>query len=457
MSTLLILNATIVEENRNIKMDVYIRGGRIEKMGKDLSMMKVSKVLDLKGKFLLPGMIDCHVRFPDGDMPNDCDGSGLDHGRGDIHSETKAAVAGGVTTFFSASSHFLCDSPITSIKVLEEKKALAAEKSLVNYSFYFSATNKNLDEIKHIDPQTCCALKISMGGTRGELLVDDEKSLDPIFKHSPLLVACHCEDTPTIVENEESYRQIHGDNIPIVLHPKIRSEEACYISSSLAVKLAKTHDTQLHLLHVSTVKEINLLQDAPITEKLITADVAAHFLDFTEEDYAIKGNQIKCNPAIKTEIDRAALFQGLIDGRLDNVCSDHVITTPDDKEGNYFESLSGMPNTQYALLSLLEHYHDGILSLQAVVNKTSHAIADIFKIKKRGYIQKGYWADLVVVDLEKGVTAKDKNVLSKSNWTPYDGVTFRSSIYATIVNGDLVYINNKVRAGTNGQLVEFDR
>ncbi len=457
MSTLLILNAKLVQENREIQADVYIRGGRIEKIARDLSSMKVSKVLDLKGKHLLPGMIDSHVQFPDDYLQNDCEGKGLDKGKGDIHSESRAAVAGGVTTFFSASNDHYLNTTIVTNKILKEKMALASEKSLANYSFYHSATNKNLDELKLIKPTLCCGLKIAMSGTRGELLVDDISVLNSIFESSPLLIAAHCENTPIIVENEESYRQIHGDNIPMELHPKVRSEEACYSASSLMVELAKAHDARLHLLHISTAKEVELLSNDPSKDKLITAEVAAHYLDFTVADYAKKGALIKCNPAIKTEIDRAGLFQGLMDGRLDCISSNHILLTKDEKQGNYFDVYSGVPTSQCTLLSLLEHYHDGILSLQNLIDKTSHSVADVFKMKDRGYIREGYWADLVAVDFDKDFTPGKEDIISKAGWSPYEGNTFRSSIHATIVNGNLVYINNKVRSGENGKRVEFDR
>ena len=442
--TLLILNAKIVNENSIVESDIYIRRGRIEKIAKDLSSMKVSNVLDVKGKHVMPGMIDDHVHFSE---------PGLTH-KGDIKSESRAAVAGGITTFFDMPDSI---PNVLNSERLEEKMQLAAETSIANYSFYHGASNDNIEDIKMIDPLACCGLKVFMGGSNGNMLVDDEETLNDIFEHTPILLATHCEDTPTIVENEENYRQIYGDEIPIEFHSKIRSVEACVKSSTLAMKLAKAHQTRLHILHITTAKEAEKLSEKPLSEKLITAEVCCQYLMFCDEDYETRGSLIKCNPSIKTTVDRAALVQGLLDGRLDVLGTDHAPHTLEEKQGNYFDTQTGMPMVQYALSSLLEHYQDGIFSLELIAAKTSHAVADLFNIKDRGYIREGYWADLVVVDLENVVTASNKDVISKCGWTPFDGYEFRSSVYATIVNGELVYINQKVRNGTLGQRVEFDR
>ena len=424
--------------------DIYIRSGRIEKICKDLSAMKVLHVLDVKGKYLLPGMIDDHVHFRE---------SGKAY-KGDMCSESRAAVAGGVTTFFDMPDS---NPKVLNSEILEAKAELAAENSLANFAFYHGASNDNLDEIKAIDPLSCCGLKVLMGGSTGSMIVDSPEVLDKIFEHSPVIIATHCEDMPTIVENEENYRQIYGDDVPFQLHAKIRSEEACYKSSSLAVTLAKSHEAKLHVMHVTTAKEVEMFTDLPITEKLISAEVCCHYLAFSEEDYESKGSLIKCDPAIKTEVDRAGLFQGLMDNRLDVIGTDHTPLLWSEKQGNYFEVASGMPSVEYALPSLLEHYQDGIFTLEFLAQKTSHAVADLFNIKDRGYIREGYWADFVVIDLEKQTNANNKDVISKAGWTPYDGTEFRSSVYATIVNGDLVYINGKIRTGTLGKRVKFDR
>lgn len=406
--------------------------------------MKVQHVLDVKGKFLLPGMIDGHVHFRE---------PGMEH-KGDLSSESRAAVAGGITTFFDMPNTI---PSVVSSEMLEDKMKLAAQKSVANYSFYHGASNENLEAIKAIDPLSCCGLKVFMGDSSGNTLVDRPEVLESIFKNAPLIIAAHCEDTPTIIENEESYRQIYGDDVPFELHSKIRSEEACYLSSSMAVELAKANDTRLHVLHISTAKEIELFEEKPIKEKLITAEVCSHYLTFSDEDIASKKALIKCNPAIKTEIDRAGLFQGLMDGRLDVIGTDHSPHSWDEKQGNYFQAASGIPSVEYALPSLLEHYQDGIFTLEFLVEKTSHAVADLFNIKERGYIREGYWADFVIVDLDQSTLANHKNVISKCAWTPFDGFEFRSSIYATVVNGDLVYINKQIRCGSHGKRVEFER
>lgn len=444
MGTLLILNAKIVNENSIFESDIYVRNGRIDKIAKDLSSMKVQQIIDIKGKYLLPGMIDDQVHFRDPGMPQ----------KGTINTESQAAVAGGITTFFDMPNTI---PNVLDSEILEDKMMLAAENSIANYSFYHGTSNDNLEAIKAIDPLACCGLKVFMGASTGNMLVDDIEILNAVFEHAPVLVATHCEDTPTIIENEENYRQIYGDDIPFELHPKIRSEEACIKSSSLALELAKTHGTKLHVLHISTAKEAEMFSDAAIAEKPITAEVCTHFLSFTDEDYAEKGALIKCNPAIKTEVDRAGLFQGLMDGRLDVIGTDHAPHTWDEKQGNYFKAPSGLPLVQYAIPSLLEHYQDGIFSLEFIVEKTSHAVAELFNIKDRGYIREGYWADFVVIDTENGITARHEDVISKCAWTPFDGYHFRSSIYATIVNGNLVFINNKIRKGTLGKRVEFTR
>ena len=424
--------------------DIYVRSGRIEKIGKDLSNLKVQHVLDVKGKFLLPGMIDDHVHFRE---------PGMEY-KGDLYSESRAAVAGGITTFFDMPDTI---PHVLNSEILEAKAKLASEKSLANYAFYHGASSENIEDIKAIDPLSCCGLKVYMGGASGAMLVDRPEALNDIFKHSPVVIATHCEDTPTIVENEESYRQIYGDDVPFQLHSKIRSEEACYKSSSLAIELAKSHEARLHVLHVTTAKEAEMFAAQPVTEKLITAEVCGHYLSFSDEDYASKGSLVKCDPAIKTEVDRAGLFQGLMDNRLDVIASDHSPQTWDEKQGSYFEAFSGLPTAEFSLPSLLEHYQDGIFTLEFLVQKTSHAVADLFNIKERGYIREGYWADFVIIDVEKGITANNREVLSKAFWTPYDGVEFRSCVYATVVNGDLVYINGKARTGTIGKRVEFDR
>jgi dihydroorotase len=463
MGTLLILNAKIVNENTITESDIYIRSGRIEKIGKDLSAMKVQQVLDIKGKFILPGMIDANVHFQQNSSNTECNNKSCCN-------ESHAAVVGGVTTYFDIpNSHTL----VESTEQLEEKMLFAAEHSLANYSYYLGALNNNIEEIKSLDPRSSCGIHVFMGGARDGRLVDEPEQLNTLFKHSPTLLNTHCEDTPTIIENEESYRQLYGDEIPFQFHPTIRTAQACYKSTKLALELAVSNQVKLHISHISSAQEVELFSDLPLAEKQITGEVGYQYLVFTDEDYSnntndnktsgdenfdvAKGAQIKVNPAIKSDIDRASLFQSLMDGCLDTIASVHKPVTLKQKRGNYFQALSGNPLIEYSLPSLLEHYQDGIFSLELIAQKTSHAVADIFQIKNRGYIREGYWADLVVIDTKNGTTASNDSVLSKAGWTPFDGFEFRSSVYATIVNGDLVYINHKVRIGTNGRRVEFNR
>ena len=444
MGTLLLLNAKIVNEDNIFESDIYIRSGHIEKIGKDLSAMKVQQVLDVKGKYVLPGMIDADVHFQEPRLAeNVCS-----------RNESQAAVAGGITTYFD-----LPDSlpHVFDSQILENKMDVASVQSLANYSFYFGAPRHNSEEIKGIDPQSCCGLNIFMGGVRDTLLVDEPQLLDAIFKHSPVIISAHCEDVPTIFENEESYRQIYGDDIPFEFHPKVRSEEACITSTKLAIELANSHHTDLHVLHVSSANEAELFTGIPLSEKLITAEVCCQYLALTDDDYEQKGALIKCDPAIKSEVDRAGLFQGLMDNRLDTIATAHLPRSIEDKKGNYFEALSGLPLVEYSLPTLLEHYQNGIFTLEFLAKKTSHAVAERFKIKERGFIREGYWADLVVIDTELGTTANNKDVVSRAGWTPFEGYEFRSSVHATIVNGDIVYINKKLRMGTKGRRVEFNR
>lgn len=445
MSSLLIVNAKLVNEGQITAGDVLIRNGRIEAIGSNLSAPGVN-VLDAEGHYLLPGMIDDQVHFRE---------PGLTH-KGDMATESGAAVAGGITSFM--------DMPNTvpntlTTAVLNEKKHLAAGRVAANYAFYLGASNDNIEAIKVLNPKDACGVKVFMGASTGNMLVDDPEILEQIFTHAPTLIAAHCEDTPTILENEESYRSIYGDNIPFYLHPTIRSEAACYKSSSLAMELAKRCGTRLHVLHISTAKEAERFSSLPLQDKLITAEACVHFLHFADDDYASKGALIKCNPAIKTAEDRAGIIQALLDGRLDVIGTDHAPHTWDEKQNSsYFKAPSGLPLVQHALQTVLEHYHDGIFTLEFIVEKTSHAVAELFKIKERGYIREGYWADLVLVDLEKPFLATHANSLSKCGWTPFDGYEFRSSIVATLVNGCVVWKNGLLLdVDPVGMALEFDR
>lgn len=434
MSALLIVNAQRVNEGQITVGDVLVRDGRIAALGRQLSAPGVP-VLDAAGRYLLPGMIDDQVHFRE---------PGLTH-KADMASESRAAVAGGITSFMDMPNTL----PNTlNADTLQAKKRLAAGRSVANYAFYLGASNDNIEAIKALDPREACGIKVFMGASTGNMLVDDPEVLEQIFTHAPTLVAAHCEDTPTILENEESYRSIYGDGIPFQLHPVIRSEAACYRSSSLAVELAKRCGTRLHVLHISTACEAELFADLPVQDKRITAEACVHFLHFADEDYAVKGPLIKCNPAIKTAEDRAGIIQALLDGRIDVIGTDHAPHTWEEKHhDSYFKVPSGLPLVQHALPVVLEHYQDGIFTLEFIVEKTSHAVADLFNIPDRGYIREGYWADLVLVDLEKPFVASHAASLAKCAWTPFDGYNFRSTVAATLVNGQLVWQDGRLLEG----------
>ncbi len=444
MRSLLITNAKIVNDGEIQEADILIKSGRIEKIASEITADATSTVYDARGKILMPGMIDGQVHFRE---------PGMEH-KATIATESRAAVAGGITSYMDMPNTI----PNTlTAEILEEKYQLAAKHSLANYSFYLGASNDNLESIKSLDPNAACGVKVFMGASTGNMLVDDPDTLEQIFKHSPILVATHCEDTPTILENEESYRQIHGDDIPFELHPIIRSEEACYKSSSFAVELAKQHGTKLHVLHISTAKEVELFSNDDLQDKQISAEACVHFLVFSDEDYAEKGSLIKCNPAIKTAEDRAGIIQGLMEGRIDTIATDHAPHTWEEKQNSYFQAPSGLPLVQYALPAILENYHDGIFTLEFIAEKVSHAVAKRFQIKDRGYIREGYWADLTLIDLDKTTKALHRNVLSKCKWTTFDGYEFRSSIVATWVNGNRVWYNGEIEDNSLGMRLAFER
>lgn len=444
-NNLLITNATVVNEGGSQQADVLVRHGRIEAIGSHFAVPDVP-ALDASGLYLLPGMIDDQVHFRE---------PGLTH-KADMATESRAAVAGGITSFMDMPNTI----PNTlTTELLREKKQLAAGRAMANYAFYLGASNDNLEAIKALDPKEACGIKVFMGASTGNMLVDDPEVLEQIFTHAPTIIVTHCEDTPSILENEESYRSIYGDQIPIHLHPVIRSEAACVKSSTLAIELAKRCGTRLHVLHISTAREAEMFTAGDLGNKQITAEACVHFLHFCDEDYASKGALIKCNPAIKTAADRAGIIQALLDGRLDVIGTDHAPHTWEEKHrDNYFKTPSGLPLVQHALQTVLEHYHDGIFTLEFIVDKVSHAPARLFDIQERGYIREGYWADLVLVDLAKPYTATHAGSLSKCGWTPFDGYTFRSSIAATLVNGQVVWRDGRLQdVPAAGMALAFDR
>jgi dihydroorotase len=340
---------------------------------------------------------------------------------------------------------------------LIQKLRLARGRSFANYAFYLGATNDNLEEIKALDPASACGIKVFMGASTGQMLVDDPLALERIFRSAPLIIAAHCEDTPMILANEHKFNQIYGEDIPMACHPLIRSREACYRSSALAVKLAQTHGTRLHVLHVSTQDELALFSRAPLADKHITAEVCVHHLFFDDGDYARKGTLIKCNPAIKTRQDRDALVQAVGDQRIDVIATDHAPHTLAEKQAAYLKAPSGLPLAQHALICLLEHFHAGRMSLPLIAEKTAHAPASLFHVKDRGFIREGYWADLVLVDLNRPFQAEDHPILSRCGWSPFEGQRFHSSIDTTIVSGHVAYRQGKLEPKAYGLQLEFDR
>ncbi|HVL01308.1 MAG TPA: dihydroorotase [Dongiaceae bacterium] len=444
MSSLLIINARVVNEGRITEQDVLVRNGRIERIGADLAGLKADRVIDAAGKHLLPGMIDDQVHFRE---------PGLTH-KGEIATESAAAVAGGITSYFEMPNV----NPLTINRAaLEDKYDRATQKSKANFAFYLGASNDNLEEIKSIDPGAACGIKVFMGASTGNMLVDNPEILNGIFAHSPIIVVTHCEDSPTIKINEDQYRAKYGEDVPMACHPLIRSEEACWKSSSLAVELAKKHGTQLHVLHITTAKELDHFQPGPMAGKQITAEVCAHHLFFNEADYATKGALIKCNPAVKTKADQEGLLAAVKDGRIDIIATDHAPHTWDEKQQSYFKAPSGLPLVQHALVSVLEHYHAGRFSLETVVQKTSHNVAIRFQMAERGFIREGYWADLTLVDLTAPTVVDQQEVLYKCGWTPFAGTVFKSSIVATLVNGEVAFENGRVNDAIRGKRLEFNR
>ena len=444
MTSLLITNANVVNEGQIQQLDVFVANGRIEKVGADLSSLAADRVIDAQGKHLLPGMIDDQVHFRE---------PGLTH-KGEIATESAAAVAGGITSYFEMPNV----NPLTiNSAALEDKYERATRKSLANFAFYLGASNDNLEDIKSLDPKAACGIKVFMGASTGNMLVDKPEILEGIFANAPTIVVTHCEDTPMITANEEKYRQQYGEDVPMSCHPLIRSEDACYKSSSMAVSLAKQFNTRLHILHLTTEKELELLQAGDMKNKRITAEACVHHLFFSEEDYETKGALIKCNPAVKKASDRAALLQAVNNDLIDVVATDHAPHTWDEKQNPYFKAPSGLPLVQHALISMLEHYHSGIFSLEKIVQKVSHNVADLFQIHERGYIREGYWADLTLVDLNSPTVVDNQTLYSKCGWSPFEGYIFKSSIHTTIVNGEVAYENGQLNKDIRGKRLAFDR
>jgi len=401
-------------------------------------------VLDARGRWLLPGMIDDQVHFRE---------PGLTH-KADIASESRACLAGGITSYMEMPN---TKPPATNRVALEAKYARAAEVSRVNYAFYLGATNDNIEEIRRLDAKAAPGIKVFMGASTGNMLVDDPKTLDLIFRDTPVPIITHCEDTPIILANEEKARAIWGDDIPPDQHPLIRSREACVKSTKLAISLARTHGTRLHVLHISTADECLLFEPGPVAGKRITAETCVHFLHFTDADYARLGNLIKCNPAIKTAFDRDGITRALAEGRIDVLATDHAPHTAAEKAEPYVRAPSGLPLVQYALQCAIERVLDGKLTLERVVEAVSHAPATLFNVHERGFLREGYFADIVLVDPAKPHAVTQADVLSKCGWSPFEGYTFRSSIAATFVNGHLAFHEGELDDNTRGRRLEFAR
>lgn len=444
MSKILLKNAKIVNENSIFESDVLLDGDFIARIDSDISDAN-AKVIDLEGDLLLPGIIDDQVHFRE---------PGLTH-KGTIATESRAAIAGGITTFMEQPNTI---PQTTTIEKLEEKFAIAAKDSSANYSFLFGGTNDNLEELKRLDKNACSGVKLFLGSSTGNMLVDNEEVLEKIFSNTEMVISAHCEDEGTIRANLAKYTEMYGDDIPIEMHPIIRSAEACYLSSSNAIALAKKTGARLHVFHVSTGIETNLFTNKiPLEEKKITAEVCIHHLWFSDEDYAKKGTHIKWNPAVKTATDRQKLWEALLDDRFDVIATDHAPHTLEEKDNPYTSAPSGGPLVQHALLAMLQKEKEGIISLEKIVEKMCHNPAKLFDIDRRGFIREGYYADLVQVNQSSKNEVKKANLFYKCGWSPFEGVTFDSEVKRTFVNGLLAYENGNFSAEKKAKRLTFNR
>ena len=442
MATILIKSAIIINEGSQITADLLIKDGFIEKIAAQINQ-PADQEINAEGLYLLPGCIDDQVHFRE---------PGLTY-KADIATESVAAVAGGITSFMEMPN--TVPNTLTQ-QLLADKYQLAAQKSVANYSFYMGASNDNLDEVLATDAKSVCGVKVFMGSSTGNMLVDQPRALEQLFRESPMLIATHCEDEATIKSNLNHYKQLIGNNIPIRLHPKIRSAEACYLSSSFAVELAKKFNTRLHVLHISTEREVSLFKsELALAEKKITAEACVHHLWFTEDDYAEKGNLIKWNPAIKTACDRDAVFNAVFDGTIDVIATDHAPHTLEEKQKPYLEAPSGGPLVQHALPAMLEFVHQQKITIEQVAEKMAHNPAVCFKVDKRGFIREGFWADLVLVDMNAPWTVTKENILYKCNWSPFEEQTFNSKITHTFVSGNLVWEKGVLKTALKGKRLQF--
>ena len=443
---ILIKHAKVVNEGQIIETDVLIEDKYIKTIAQGQTPNSADvRVIDIDGNYLLPGMIDDQVHFRE---------PGLTH-KANIETESKAAIAGGITSFIEMPN---TNPQTTTVEKLEEKFEIASKTAYANYSFMFGGTNDNLDEIKKVDSKTVAGLKLFLGSSTGNMLVDDPEILEKIFSSTDMVISVHCEDEETIKKNLKEKIDKYGDDIPMHLHPIIRSEEACYLSSSRAIELAKKTGARLHVFHLSTAKETKLFKNkTPLKDKKITAEVCIHHLWFTDEDYKTKSSHIKWNPAVKTAKDKDGLWKALLDDRIDVIATDHAPHTLKEKSQPYTKAPSGGPLVQHALVALIEAYHREKISLEKIVEKTAHNPAILFDVEKRGYIKEGYYADLVVVDLNSPWTVNKDNILYKCGWSPFEGTTFKSRITHTFLNGELVYHNFKVLDKKVGMRLTFER
>lgn len=445
MKTILITNANIVNEGKVFTGDVLIKGQYIEKIGKELSAATADQVIDANGKYLLPGAIDDQVHFRE---------PGLTH-KATIYTEAKAAVAGGITSFMEMPN---TNPPTFTQALLEDKYQIASRTSLANYSFFIGASNDNLEEVMKTDITKVCGLKIFMGSSTGNLLVDNPGTLEGFFSRFPALIAAHCEDEPTIRKNTADYKERYGEDVPIECHPLIRSEEACYKSSSFAIDLAKKHGTRFHVLHISTAKEIALLDNTiPLDKKKITAEACIHHLWFNDADYKRLGTLLKWNPAVKTARDQQAIFQAVLDDHIDVIATDHAPHLLEEKNNTYFKAPSGGPLVQHSLVAMLEFYKQGKIGLEKIVQKMCHNPAILFQVEKRGFIREGYFADLVLADLNAPWTVNKENILSKCGWSALEGTTFQSTVTHTFISGHLAYAEGKFDETRMGERLTFLR
>jgi dihydroorotase len=448
MNLLLIKNAQLVNEGRIFSADILIEGDRIAKIDANGISHSSANIIDAKGKFLLPGVIDDQVHFREPGLTT----------KDDLWHASRSAVSGGTTSFMEMPNTI----PKTlTQQLLEEKYQLGKKNSIANYSFYMGTSNENVEEVLRTDPKTVCGIKIFMGASTGDMLVDNPNTLRGIFSknHPYLPIALHCEDENTIRKNTEIFREKYGENIPFSKHPEIRSAESCFLSSSLAIGLAREYNTRIHILHLSTAKEMSEFENKskPLREKRITAEVCIHHLWFSDQDYEKKGAMIKWNPAIKSESDRVALFQALLDDKIDVIATDHAPHTLLEKQNSYFQAPSGGPMVQHSLVAMLEFYHNKKISLEKIVAKMCHAPAEIFHVQERGYLREGYFADMVIIDLNSEWTVSRENVNYKCGWSPMEGVLFHSKVETTIVNGRIAYNKGVWDDSIRGMRLTFDR